>query len=120
MSNFGASKMVVALALCLLLMGGFSVEAAGRINDYIFFFVRCTHKNFVFTTRATNGRCSCDYAGNCVHSAGQCLGDLDCTDQCKAQGYSRGSCKIRRFPSSKLDQEIGVDYEEPGDCCCLN
>ncbi|KAI3930496.1 hypothetical protein MKW98_022145 [Papaver atlanticum] len=26
-------KIVMALALCLLLLGGFSAEAAGRIND---------------------------------------------------------------------------------------
>ncbi|KAI3839533.1 hypothetical protein MKX03_024817 [Papaver bracteatum] len=31
-SYLSASKVVVALALCILLLGGFSVEAAGRIN----------------------------------------------------------------------------------------
>ncbi|MCL7038945.1 hypothetical protein MKW94_012398 [Papaver nudicaule] len=84
--------MVVALALCLLLLGGFSVDAAGRIN------------------------------GNCVHSTGKCLGDLDCSSQCRDQGYSSGSCTVKRSPSSKLDKEIRVnfDYQVPGDCCCLN
>ncbi|KAI3945122.1 hypothetical protein MKW92_007702 [Papaver armeniacum] len=78
-SNFSASKLVVALALCMLLSGGFSVEAAGRINDY------------------------------------------DCTGPCKSHGYSRGSCQIRIFPSSKVDPKtIHVDYDMPGKCCCLH
>ncbi|KAI3996111.1 hypothetical protein MKX01_018180 [Papaver californicum] len=91
MSNLTATKMVVALALCLLLLGGFSVEAAGRVND------------------------------NC-HYSGQCIGDIDCTEHCRSQGYSRGSCKIRVInPSSKVDLEvIDVDYNQPGDCCCLH
>ncbi|KAI3945120.1 hypothetical protein MKW92_007700 [Papaver armeniacum] len=89
MSNFNASKMVVALALCLLLLGVFSVEGA-RIDA------------------------ACHYSG-------QCVGDIDCTEHCGSQGYSRGSCKIRVVPSSKVDQEIiHVDYDMPGNCCCLH
>ncbi|RZC91202.1 hypothetical protein C5167_027263 [Papaver somniferum] len=87
--NFSTSKLVVALALCMLLLGGFSVEAAGRINEV------------------------CRY--------GQCLEDYDCTGPCKSHGYSRGSCQIRIFPSSKIDPKtIHVDYDMPGKCCCLH
>ncbi|KAI3930489.1 hypothetical protein MKW98_022138 [Papaver atlanticum] len=89
MSNFTASRITVALTLCLLLLRGFSVDAAGRIS------------------------------GDC-HYLFQCEVDLTCNADCKSHGYSRGLCKIRGFPSSKVDPElIHIDYEQPGDCCCL-
>ncbi|KAI3945123.1 hypothetical protein MKW92_007703 [Papaver armeniacum] len=80
MSSFNASKMIVALALCLLLLGGFSVGGARTINA------------------------DCHYYS-------------DCTRHCRVR-------IARLFPwivSSKVDQEtIHVDYDMPGDYCCLH
>ncbi|MCL7024861.1 hypothetical protein MKW94_007871 [Papaver nudicaule] len=52
MSNFTFSKMVVALALCSLLLGGFSVEAGGRINDNCWWLGECQ------SNEECNGACT--------------------------------------------------------------
>ncbi|KAI3945127.1 hypothetical protein MKW92_007707 [Papaver armeniacum] len=67
-------KIVMALALFLVLLGGFSAEAAGRIND-------------VTTAIGTT-------AGNlkifCVHPEEKCSGNKDCTVCCTSLGYWPG------------------------------
>ncbi|KAI3930505.1 hypothetical protein MKW98_022154 [Papaver atlanticum] len=70
-------KLVMALALCLLLLGGFSAEAAGRIN------------NDVAAAIGTN-------AGSlrivCVHPEEKCPSTKkdDCTTCCTSIGYFTG------------------------------
>ncbi|KAI3975191.1 hypothetical protein MKX01_020592 [Papaver californicum] len=65
-------KIVMALALCLLLLGGFSAEAAGRINA-------------AATTITTEG-----VRVFCVHPEEKCPGIKDCNSCCTSLGYILG------------------------------
>ncbi|RZC85017.1 hypothetical protein C5167_047804 [Papaver somniferum] len=68
-------KIVMALALCLLLLGGFSAEAAGRIND--------------------GAAAAATTAIQCVSPA-SCPGAKDCNSCCISLGYNPGGVVTHR------------------------
>ncbi|KAI3996115.1 hypothetical protein MKX01_018184 [Papaver californicum] len=70
-------KIVMALALCLLLLGGFSAEAAGRINDGA--------AAAAATAITTEG-----VRAICVHPEEKCPGNKDCNSCCTSLGYIPG------------------------------
>ncbi|KAI3960199.1 hypothetical protein MKW98_016923 [Papaver atlanticum] len=89
--NFTTIRMVVALILCLLLLGGvsYSIEAAaGRIN--------------IATREVINYKCTTVIEGRCVD-------DQDCTTLCRLEKYLSGICE----PNDKDEEPLGL-------CCCLN
>ncbi|RZC91203.1 hypothetical protein C5167_027266 [Papaver somniferum] len=88
MSGLTASKMIMALALCLLLMSVLSVEAAGRINA------------------------DCHKAGKCIDD-GDCT--RPCSYQGFSHGSCK---ILDLPSSKLHPKIIGVDYDMPGTCCC--
>ncbi|RZC62523.1 hypothetical protein C5167_024265 [Papaver somniferum] len=89
-SNFTTIRVIVALILCLLLLGSisYSVEAStGRITD-----------GAVSSREVINFECT---------SEGNCVDDKDCTILCRSKKYSNGVCD----PS--YEAPLGV-------CCCSN
>ncbi|KAI3859809.1 hypothetical protein MKX03_013684 [Papaver bracteatum] len=93
-SNFTTVRMIVALILCFLILGGvsYSVEAAaGRIND-----------GAVATREVINYKCTTVIEGRCVD-------DQDCTTLCRSEKYSGGICE----PNDRDEEPLGL-------CCCLN
>ncbi|KAI3960198.1 hypothetical protein MKW98_016922 [Papaver atlanticum] len=93
-SNSTTNRMVVALFLCLLLLGGFSysVEAvAGSIND-----------GEIAAREVINSECTTIREGYCVN-------DQECAIHCRSMKYSGGKC----LPND-------IDKEPFGICCCLN
>ncbi|KAI3848666.1 hypothetical protein MKX03_014829 [Papaver bracteatum] len=69
-------KIVMALALCLLLLGGFSAEAAGRINDG--------------EAAATTPIQIQESRGACFGPAQCPAGTKDCNSCCISLGYNPG------------------------------
>ncbi|KAI3848677.1 hypothetical protein MKX03_024490 [Papaver bracteatum] len=71
-------KIVMALALCLVLLGSFSAEAAGRINDV--------------AAAATAGTNAGSLRIVCVHPEEKCPSTKkdDCTTCCTSLGYFPG------------------------------
>ncbi|KAI3930497.1 hypothetical protein MKW98_022146 [Papaver atlanticum] len=65
-------KIVMALALCLLLLGGFSAEAAGRINE------RQQYQQKKIK-------------GSCFRQADRCPSAKDCNSCCTSLGYNPGT-----------------------------
>ncbi|KAI3901328.1 hypothetical protein MKW92_024643 [Papaver armeniacum] len=90
MSSFTVNKMVMALALCMLLLGGFSFEAAGRISD------------------------DCHYSGQCV---GDIDCTEHCTPQGYSHGSCKIRVFPSSTADPEI---IHADYNMPGDCCCLH
>ncbi|KAI3930507.1 hypothetical protein MKW98_022156 [Papaver atlanticum] len=68
-------KLVVALILSLLILGGFSAEAAGRIN-------------------AATLAVTADKERRCVYQHKRCESTQECDSRCKSLGYPRGVCFI--------------------------
>ncbi|KAI3960197.1 hypothetical protein MKW98_016921 [Papaver atlanticum] len=92
--SFATTCIVVALALCLLLMGGFSysVDAvAGRNDD-----------GEVTTRKVINNECITVLESYCANNRG-------CATHCRSMKYSGGRC----LPND-------IDKKPLGICCCLN
>ncbi|KAI3934508.1 hypothetical protein MKW92_051088 [Papaver armeniacum] len=103
MSSFKATLLVVAMSLCLLLLGfSYSVEAAARpITDV--------------AEAATNQQCDFRY---------YCLDEHDpgCNNTCIRIGYRGGNCLLSGA-SSNPKEKIDVNYFKVvnlGRCCCYH
>ncbi|MCL7025288.1 hypothetical protein MKW94_000405 [Papaver nudicaule] len=97
-SSFTTMHIVIALVICLVILGGFSysVEAsAGRIND----------------GKVAIGKVieSLDHGTCTTVIEGRCQDHQECTTLCRSKKYSGGKC----LPND-------IDKESIGICCCLN